>query len=261
MNYLTEIKAFHDLVQIKQLSTGQIALWYSLMYINNKCAWIEWFTVPNITLELNCGLSKSGIYKARNVLKQHNILDFKPNGTKATSYKLISLEKSSQSSNRVGVKESSTIQDSNRDSNLVGNQDSNRVGSQDSNLVGNPLNKLNETKQKNSASTQKDVKDNLVEVFFENAWSLYPSKKGKGQISNTKKKELYKLGEELERCISRYVKYVENERSKGFKDLKYQNGSTFFNSGYVDYLDSNGFNDVNKPTAKPPLKLVIRDSY
>ena len=53
MNYIAEIKAFYDLVQVKQLSTGQIALWNALMYINNKCAWIEWFTVPNILLELN----------------------------------------------------------------------------------------------------------------------------------------------------------------------------------------------------------------
>ena len=56
MNYIAEIKAFYDLVQVKQLSTGQIALWNALMYINNKCSWIEWFTVPNLTLELNTGM-------------------------------------------------------------------------------------------------------------------------------------------------------------------------------------------------------------
>lgn len=59
MNYLAEIKAFYDLVPIKRLSTGQIALWHALMAINNKCAWIEWFTVSNLTLELNTGLSRN----------------------------------------------------------------------------------------------------------------------------------------------------------------------------------------------------------
>ena len=67
MNYLTEIKGFYDLVQIKQLSTGQIALWHGLMHINNKCNWNEWFTVANLTLQLVTGLSRAGINKNRNV--------------------------------------------------------------------------------------------------------------------------------------------------------------------------------------------------
>lgn len=156
MNYIAEIKAFQDLVQVKQLSTGQIALWYALMYINNKCAWIEWFTVPNMTLELNSGLSKSGIYKARNVLKQHGIIDFKPNGTKATSYKLFSLSNTTQNENtRINSNQESNQkgnQDSNRivvprlNSNRDGNRGSNQDSNQDGNRSGNPLNKLNYTK-------------------------------------------------------------------------------------------------------------------
>ena len=128
MNYITEIKAFHDLIQIKQLSTGQIALWYALMYINNKCNWIEWFTVPNQTLELNTGLSRQGIIKARNILKQNGVIAFRSNGTKATSYKMITLSKSLQAG----------IQDS--------VQESLQAGIQDSVQIGSTLNKPNETK-------------------------------------------------------------------------------------------------------------------
>ena len=109
MNYITEIKAFHDLVQIKQLSTGQIALWYALMYINNKCNWIEWFTVPNQTLELNTGLSRQGIIKARNILKQNGVIAFRSNGTKATSYKMITLSKSLQAGIQDGVQIGSAL--------------------------------------------------------------------------------------------------------------------------------------------------------
>ena len=118
MSYITEIKAFHDLVQLKQLSTGQIALWYGLMYINNKCNWIEWFSVPNQTLELNTGLTRQGIQKARNALKQLKVIDFKTNGTKATSYKLFTMSNSFQDSFQVGC------QDSFQDSFQVGCQDS-----------------------------------------------------------------------------------------------------------------------------------------
>lgn len=96
MNYITEIKGFYDLVEMKRLSTGQIALWHALMYVNNKCYWEEWFTVPNLTLELLTGLTRQSISKNRNVLKQAGLIDFRSNGTKATSYMLKSLQDSLQ---------------------------------------------------------------------------------------------------------------------------------------------------------------------
>lgn len=137
MNYIAEIKAFYDMVQVKQLSQGQIALWHALMYINNKCAWIEWFSVPNMTLELNTGLSRSGIAKARNALKQYGLIDFKQNSTKATTYKMFTMLKSEQAD--------STMLKSNQVGNQVGVQVGNQVSKQDSNQIGGTLNKRNET--------------------------------------------------------------------------------------------------------------------
>lgn len=154
MNYIAEIKAFYDLVQVKQLSTGQIALWHALMAINNKCAWIEWFTVPNIVLELNTGMSRSGVLKARNSLKQYGLIDFKANGTKATNYKMITIAKSKQ--------------ESNQDSEQVSKQDSTQVSTQDSNT----LNKLNETKLK-----RKNIKKEFEPPTFEDIKN-YISEKG-----------------------------------------------------------------------------------
>ncbi len=145
MNYIAEIKAFYDLVQVKQLSTGQIALWNALMYINNKCAWIEWFTVPNILLELNTGMSRSGVLKARNSLKQLGLIDFKTNGTKATNYKIMTISKSTQESS----------QDS--------TQDGKQVGVQDSKQDSNTLNKLKETKLDN---TKKEIKKKSFDDVF-----------------------------------------------------------------------------------------------
>ena len=69
---------------------------------------------------------------------------------------------------------------------------------------------------------------------FEKVWKLYPNKKGKGKLtsSKTKLKKIYQLGDELIRCIDRYKDSKEEWK-------KWQDGSTFFNSGYVDYLDQN----------------------
>jgi predicted phage replisome organizer len=99
--------------------------------------------------------------------------------------------------------------------------------------------------KKNSAS-QPSKAD--VDAFFESIWELYPIKKGKGQVSDTKRKALYKIGfDNLERAINRYL----TELKKDASWRKPQNGSTFFNSGYVDYLDENFVPDQ---TAPQPVK-------
>ena len=82
-------------------------------------------------------------------------------------------------------------------------------------------------------------------ALFESLWKLYPVKKGKGQVSIAAKQRLLKVGyEEMARVISRYK--ADLEKDSGWR--KPQNGSTFFNSGYVDYLDANyqeqGVNDT-----------------
>ena len=75
-----------------------------------------------------------------------------------------------------------------------------------------------------------------VDAFFESIWNLYPVKKGKGQVSDTKRKVLFKIGyDRMEQAINRYL--TELKRDASWR--KPQNGSTFFNSGYVDYLDEN----------------------
>lgn len=121
MNYIIELNAFHDSLLMNDLSTGQIALWYALMHINNKCNWIEWFSASNKVLSIQTGMSRSGILKARNELKQKGYIDFKPKGTESTLYKIIPMSNSTQDgvqdgkqgsvqgSTQDGVQESNTI--------------------------------------------------------------------------------------------------------------------------------------------------------
>lgn len=76
-----------------------------------------------------------------------------------------------------------------------------------------------------------------TEDFFEEIWKLYPLKKGKGQVSLTKKQLLQRIGyEEIKRCVERFIKEFDDS-GKDRQFMMY--GSTFFNSGYVDYLDKN----------------------
>ena len=86
MNYIKQLNSFHDSLLINRLSPGQIALWHALMAINNKCAWIKKFTASNQVLELTTGMSRQGLHKARNVLKQRGYIDFETRTTKLTVY-------------------------------------------------------------------------------------------------------------------------------------------------------------------------------
>ena len=75
-----------------------------------------------------------------------------------------------------------------------------------------------------------------AKAMFERLWKLYPNKKGKGQVSDTQKKRLLAIGEDrLVKAIDRYS--LELQKDAGWRKPQY--GSTFFNSGYVDYLDEN----------------------
>lgn len=95
---------------------------------------------------------------------------------------------------------------------------------------------LNDVSVTSHDGTDIDIdKEYIYGDFFESIWKLYPKKKGKGQISKSQKMKLYKIGfDELSRCIERYKKAIADTDEKFI-----QHGSTFFNSGYVDYLDKN----------------------
>jgi phage replication O-like protein O len=111
--------------------------------------------------------------------------------------------------------------------------------------------------QGNKTTPKKESKENSKESeeFFNKIWSIYPSKLGKSKVSKTRKDILFKLGEDqMTKCIESYIKSVEERRKKGFKELQYQNGSTFFNKGYEDFIAQ----EQDKPL-RPPLKIVVVD--
>lgn len=81
------------------------------------------------------------------------------------------------------------------------------------------------------------VEDNKEEELIETLWLLYPNKKGKADSIKKIPKLIKKYSfEEIKRCIERYTKdCIVNKTEQQFM----KHGSTFFNSGYVDYLDEN----------------------
>lgn len=118
--------------------------------------------------------------------------------------------------------------------------------------------KVKETCEKSKENCEKSNKK-AINDCFERLWKQYPNKRGKGQVSDAKKKVLYQIGEEhIQRALQRYLDGLERDASW----RKPQNGSTFFNSGYVDYLDENYEKPPEpKPQRNPASVLECERDY
>lgn len=108
----------------------------------------------------------------------------------------------------------------------------------------------------NTCSTRKAEETKNANELFSYLWDLYPKKRGKGSVSLTQKKKLLKIGKEsMEQAIRNYMYDIQQNGT----DMKYvKNGSSFFNSGYVDYLPENY---VSYPTARTGKKYQTTAEY
>ena len=232
VNYLLQIRAFDDYRMYEtKLSSGQVSLWYTLMSINNKAHWQKWFTAANVVLERLSGLSRSGIVKNRNILKQLGLIDFQSNGRKATSYQVCVLY-TSDSTQR-------STQSSTQDSAQRSTQDS---AQNSSTLVKHKQNKTEKKKEK-SSSDDSSIKDN-----FEKLWKLYPKKAGKKPAFNAYKRAI-KKGVTNKQIQTGIVELIKHQKDKKY----YPNGSTWFNQARWedDYSDSSPEPPVlNKPVPR-----------
>ncbi len=150
------------------LSTGQVSLYFALLHVCNRSYWTEWFAAPNQVLSVLTGLSRSGILKARNELKQRGLIDFRERGTKATYYKLTMLN-----SNQESVQES--IQTSVHIANST--QDSVQNSTQDSVQDGSTLYKTKDKRQ--DKDKNKDIPPISPVQCFEDFWCCYPLDKNR----------------------------------------------------------------------------------
>lgn len=79
-------------LETTELKPTTQALWFHLMDINNGCGWKDWFTVPNSRLYSRLGVSEKTMIEHRKILIEHGRIEYKPRGTGAGSYRIISLE-------------------------------------------------------------------------------------------------------------------------------------------------------------------------
>lgn len=93
---------------------------------------------------------------------------------------------------------------------------------------------INIPNTKQPKTKQQNTNNKTIDDCFERLWKLYPRKTNKGQVSAATKRKLFDIGyDKIARCIERY----KQELKVNHTSLQYTKaGSTFFNSGYIDYL-------------------------
>ena len=232
MDYIKQILAFDDYLMYNQgLSSGQIALWRALMSINNKTRWSEWFTASNQTLETLAGLSRQGINKNRNVLKQLGLIDFQTNGRKATSYHICKLYTSDsvQESLQEDVRKLSTsnsLQESVQDS----------LQSSSATVAEKCTTQLRNSstlyKHKQNVNINKNINDHIEDLgvyeFIQQAWKKAPTGLLQGALGPWIKewgpelvlyafKLAYENSVEMQ-GLKKYVQAILNNRAK--RDIK-----------------------------------------
>lgn len=256
INYATEIKAFYVIVQNKQLSTGQIALWHALMHVNNESYWKEQFEVANKRLELLTGLSRQGIEKNRNVLKQFGLMDFKSNGTKAATYMLKSLQESCQDSLQGSLQNGcqdglqSSCQDSLQNSStLINNTKQDKTKKKDTNVSKENLEPV-------SSETKKEV-DDLVQQF-EELYAIYPKKQGKEEALRCFMDDV-RMGVAIEEIKQGVQNYVNHCKEQGTKDQFICMISNFFSKRRWrdDWVRSNSQTQKNEEERIPDGNEIV----
>lgn len=211
---------------------------YKLLYKKSDFkTMIVKYTKEQLLLDSN-PLFKLSIQKIRTILDhfvKENYLREIEKGSKGkpTTYEIVSIKElileqqlfnrqstaiqQLSNSNVIDVEPVTEVKQQQSNSNLTDNQQ----------LINSPINEKDKDKDK----------DKIYIEQIEGIWNLYPVKKGKAtaikKIPKLIKEFTY---EQIERTISRYNAEIKSKKT----NIQYvKHGDTFFNGGYVDYLDKN----------------------
>lgn len=86
MNYLLEIKCFHERIAVERYTTAEIALWHALMGVDNQLGWPVQFPAPAGFLCQLTGLKPNRLCEARKKLVKRGRLIVLKKGSKTQVY-------------------------------------------------------------------------------------------------------------------------------------------------------------------------------
>ena len=217
MNYLAEIKAFYDRLEIKPLPSPAIALWHALMSIANKTGWQQDFTVAGSVLMLKSGLNAQAVKRARNRLEQEGFITWRSrSGNQSAIYHMNSLVVQNDSKN---VPQSVPQQESN--SFVVQNSIKNVPQDEPQSVPQNvPQDEPQSVPINKHKLKHKQKQNNIPSIspltHFEDFWSAFP-KKQRRKLTMDAYCDLVLSGmiteEELVKSAENYAEYVKINNS------------------------------------------------
>jgi len=94
LTYHKDKNFFMDWLMLNEMSTGEIALWHTLMNIGNRVGQKSIFNAPTSTVMKLTGLSKQGLTDARKKLIKRGFISYEKGGqNRAPIYEMIPLHK------------------------------------------------------------------------------------------------------------------------------------------------------------------------
>ena len=111
MTYIDMLNEFYDFCECNTVSAGAQLLYYTLLGINNRCAWNEWFSRTNVSLSGKMGVSEKVLIRARNELKTLGLIDFITSRKRGTCTKYTILYRTKDSTKEVQKKYKSSTKE------------------------------------------------------------------------------------------------------------------------------------------------------
>lgn len=244
VNYIAEIKAFYDRIELSPLPSPAIALWHALMSIANKTGWQQEFTVSVSILMLKSGLNAQAVKRARNRLEQEGYLAWRSRGgNQSAAYRLHSL----------------AVQNS------VENVPQNVPQSVPQNVPqGEPQTvpqsvPINKQKQ-NETKTNTDTPISPVKRL-DDFWSVYPKQKNR-YLAETEYCNAVLAGVPEDDLVEAATRYAEHCRKERIQKQFIKNPENFLRDNvFMDYLEG-GFDgriDRNADADKKSLNEIMRE--
>lgn len=227
VNYIAEIKAFYDRLELNPLPSPAIALWHALMSIANKTGWQQEFTVAVSILVLKSGVNAQAIKRARNRLVQDGFITWRSRGgNQSAIYHINSLV---VQNDRKNVPQSPVVQ--NGIENVPqGEPQSVPQGEPQTEPQSVPINKH---KQK---ETETNIPPMSPTEQFEEFWSVYPKKRNRF-MAETEYCNVIMSGVRGEDLTDAAKKYAEHCRRERKPEQFIKNPENFLRDNtFVEYL-------------------------
>jgi hypothetical protein len=175
MNYIDLLNRFYNFLQCNQVSNNAQLLYYTLLQINNKCGWSEWFSRTNVSLAGLMCISENTMKRAREELKELGLIDVMPSPKRrgCTQYRILCCVNEYQTSREMEVQidvQTDTQIDIQADTQIdtqVDTQIDTQVDTQIDTQIDTQTNSINKLKQK-QRHKPKSVSNDTPERYAQN---------------------------------------------------------------------------------------------